>query len=346
MPPPFPPPPLRHNLPIRHPHHPPQKPRPLGIQKSLAPHHLPPLPIRRIIRLTRRQPLLLRPLGKPRIHQKHTAPQVDVFPRVLLVPIIQPRRGQPRAAPEAEPDARLGELARQQAAELGPHKLGAHVARKEEGAGEAVPVLAEADGVAGPGDGRVGERGVDGERGVVGGVQACYAGEAEAGGDEEGEGDGGELELGGDVVEERGGGGAEEGEDGVEGEGGVEGEEGVGGVHEALFLVGLEGEDGEPEVEGGEEDEGAQAGLEVGAGGVAGAELFEGEEGEGGEGEEEPDVEVEEEVLEVEGPGLGAVEVGAAGVGEDVVFDDVPGDDFDFFVEEGVDGCVEGLVGA
>ncbi len=178
---------------------------------------------------------------------------------------------------------------------------------------------------------------------MVGGVDPPDAGEAEEGGEEEGEGDGGELELGGDVVEDRGGRGAEEGKEGVEGEGGVEGQEGVGRVHEALFLVGLEGKDCEPKVEGGEKDEGAQPGLESGAGGVAGEELLEKEEGEGGEGEDEPDVEVEEEVFEVEGPGLGAVEVGAAGVREDVVFDDVPGDDFHFSVKEGVDGCVEGL---
>ena len=65
--------------------------------------------------------------------------------------------------------------------------------------------------------------------------------------------------------------------------------------------------------------------------------------GQGDEGEDEPGVEVEEEVLEVEGPRLGAIEVGAARGGEDVVLDDVPRDDLDLFVKEGVDGCVSGL---
>ena len=48
------------------------------------------------------------------------------------------------------------------------------------------------------------------------------------------------------------------------------------------------------------------------------------DEGEGEEGEDEPDVKVQEEVLKVECPRLGAVQVGAAGLGEDVVLDDVP----------------------
>jgi len=52
-------------------------------------------------------------------------------------------------------------------------------------------------------------------------------------------------------------------------------------------------------------------------------------------------VEVEEEISEVKVPGFGAVEVGAGG-GEDVVVDDVPGDDDEFLVEEGVCGDLQG----
>jgi len=349
MPPPPPPQPLRHNLPIRQPHDPRQERRALGVQERQALHLLPPLLICGIVRLQPPTTLTLSlysPLGKLRIHQEHAAPQINILAQVLLVAVVQADGGQPRAAPQAEPDARLGELAGEQAPERGPHELGAHVPRQEKGRGEAVPVLAEADRVARARDVRGRERGVDGKRGVVARVQAPDAGEAEVDGREERQGDGGELELGGDAADDGRGfwvGAAEEGEEDVQSEGGVEGEEGVGRVHEALLLVRLAGEDGEPEVEGGEEDEGAQAGLEGGAGGVAGGKLLEEEEREGEEGEEEPDVKVEEEVLEVEGPGLRAVEVGAAGGGEDVVLDDVPGDDLDLFVKEGVYGCVEGL---
>ena len=67
------------------------------------------------------------------------------------------------------------------------------------------------------------------------------------------------------------------------------------------------------------------------------------EDREGEEGEDDADVEIQQEVSEVEGPWLGAVEVGAAGVGEDVVLDDVPRDDFKLSVKESVDGGVGGL---
>jgi hypothetical protein len=66
-------------------------------------------------------------------------------------------------------------------------------------------------------------------------------------------------------------------------------------------------------------------------------------EGEGEEGEDEPNVEVQEEVPEVEGPRLSAVQVGAAGFGEDVVLDNVPRDDLKLFVEKSVDGRVASL---
>ncbi len=129
----------------------------------------------------------------------------------------------------------------------------------------------------------------------------------------------------------------------MQGQGRVEGQEGVRRVHEPLFLVGLQGEDGEPHVEGREEDEGAQARLEGLAGGAAGEDFLQQEERQGDKGEDEPDVEVEEEVLEVEVPRLSAVQVGAASGGEDVVLDDVPRDNLDLFVEKGVDGRVGGL---
>jgi hypothetical protein len=66
-------------------------------------------------------------------------------------------------------------------------------------------------------------------------------------------------------------------------------------------------------------------------------------EGEGEKGEDEPNVEVQEEVPEVEGPRLGAVQIGAAGLGEDVVLDNVPRDDLKLFVEKSVDGRVASL---
>lgn len=107
--------------------------------------------------------------------------------------------------------------------------------------------------------------------------------------------------------------------------------------------MGLEGEDGEPHVERGQEDEGAQAGLEGLAGVAAGEELLEEEERQGEHGEDEPGIEVQEQILEVEGPWLGAVEVRAAGLGENVVIDNVPRDDLELFVEKGVDGRVDSL---
>lgn len=103
--------------------------------------------------------------------------------------------------------------------------------------------------------------------------------------------------------------------------------------------MGLEGHDGEPEVEGRGEDEGAEGTAAEGSG--ATEEVVEEKKGTSGEGEEEVEVEVEDEVAEVKVPGFGAVEVGAIG-GEDVVVDDVPGDDDEFLVEEGVDGDLKG----
>jgi hypothetical protein len=66
-------------------------------------------------------------------------------------------------------------------------------------------------------------------------------------------------------------------------------------------------------------------------------------EGEGEECKDEPDVKVQEEVLEVEERRLRAIEVRAASGGEDVVFDDVPRDNLNLLVEECVDRRVKNL---
>lgn len=124
---------------------------------------------------------------------------------------------------------------------------------------------------------------------------------------------------------------------------GGETQRGVRDEHEALLFVGLGGEDGEPETDGGREGEHARGELDRRV--AAAEEVVEGEGRGGGEGEREEEVEVEGEVAEVEVPGLGAVDVGAFGRGEDVVEDDVEGDYGEFAVEEVVDADDGGLGG-
>lgn len=60
----------------------------------------------------------------------------------------------------------------------------------------------------------------------------------------------------------------------MKGHSGVEGEGGVHGVHEAFFFVGLERKDCEPKVEGGHEDDAAEAGDCAELSGVACEQLL------------------------------------------------------------------------
>jgi hypothetical protein len=135
--------------------------------------------------------------------------------------------------------------------------------------------------------------------------------------------------------------GAEE----VDRNGGVEDDMTVSREKEALLLVLLEGDDDEVEVERDEADRKADGGvsragnavtevaetLRVGDGG-------DGEERKGDEGEGEEDVEVEERVENIEVPRLGSVQLGTSTRSrEEVILDDVEGDDGELLVGERVD---------
>lgn len=104
----------------------------------------------------------------------------------------------------------------------------------------------------------------------------------------------------------------------------------------------LSGEDGKPHVEWGNEDNGSKSRLESMSRGRK--KLLKQEERQGCHSQNEPDVEVEHQVLEVKGPRLGAIQIGTTCLGEDVVLDDVPADDSDLFVEEEVNDEVEELL--
>lgn len=67
------------------------------------------------------------------------------------------------------------------------------------------------------------------------------------------------------------------------------------------------------------------------------------EQGQREECKNEPDIEVQGQVLEVEIPRLGAIEVGASCGREEVILHDIPGDDLNLLVEERVDGQIEAL---
>lgn len=343
---PFPPIPLGQKRQVRHPERAGQDMGARGIEERHALDNGPVVLVGHIVRLVGRE-RLGGALGVLGVDEEGAGVDVDVLGGVLLVAVVHAAGGQPGAAPEAETGAGLGEVARQEAAELGADEFGVHVVGEEVRGREAVPFLAEADKVAvvraqAAFGGGGGERGVDLEGRRVGGHEAVDAGEGDEGAEDEAGKDGGGPEPGGDLADEGGAADvAEGGEEDVRGDGGVEGQERVGRVHEALLLVGLEGEDGQPKVEGGDEDEEAQARADVVGGG--GGDLSEEEEGEAEQGEDEPDVEVEEQVTEVERPGLGPVEVGTAGVSEDVVLDNVPGDDLELPVEESVDARVDKL---
>lgn len=131
----------------------------------------------------------------------------------------------------------------------------------------------------------------------------------------------------------------------VDGNGSVENDVPVRREEEALLLVVLERDDNEVEVEGDKADREADGGVGLAWNAVAHvAEALrvgdggDGEKREGDEGEGEKDVEVEQGVQDVEVPRLSAVELGTGtGGGEEVVLDDVEGNDGELLVRGRVD---------
>jgi hypothetical protein len=127
----------------------------------------------------------------------------------------------------------------------------------------------------------------------------------------------------------------------VERDGSVEEHESVRGVEEALLLVWLECDDCEPEVERRESDNEANIRRRLARDAVSHVahsfRVVDGGEDDGRDGEEgerEHDVESKEAVEEVKGGWRGAVEIWATGRGEDVVVDDVEGDDRESLVRD------------
>ena len=339
---PLPPELLRDDLPIGHPQSPRQEARSSWIHELFALDNLPVFRIRDIVGLVgRRLPvqslLLLREL---RVDKELAGAETNILTRVFLVAVVQAGSGQPGATEQAKTGAGLGELTGQETAELGADELGVHVAGQEVGAGKAVPVLAKADGVTHATD--LEERLVDGERCGVSCVDTVGACQANVNGEEQTQGYHGQLQLGGNLADETLGIGVSKcSKQSVNSKGSVEGKEGIGRVHEPLFLVRLQRENGKPHVERSQEDHGAEAGLE--SLGRLGQELLQHQDGKGEECQDKPDVEVQGKVLEVEIPGLSAIKLGAAGLGEDVVLDNVPRGNLDLPVEEGVDQHISEL---
>ena len=86
--------------------------------------------------------------------------------------------------------------------------------------------------------------------------------------------------------------------------------------------MGLQRENGEPEVEWREEDNSPQGGRKGAT--TRGDDLLQHEEWQCDQSQNKPQVEVEGQVLEVERPWLSAVQFGASAFGENVLLDNVP----------------------
>lgn len=131
----------------------------------------------------------------------------------------------------------------------------------------------------------------------------------------------------------------------VEGGGSIEEDVSVGRIEEALLLVSLRGEDGEPKVHGDEADGEGECGRGLPGHAITliakAFRVHDGGDEEGGKGEQgqrEQDVEAEERVAEVEGRRLGAVQGGTSSwLGEDVILDDVEGNNRELPVSLRVD---------
>jgi len=264
--------------------------RPLSIQEWLALDHLPPVHILGIVRFVQRQ-LFVLSLRVLRVDEEDARAQIDILARILLITVIQPVGRQPGAAPEAKAGAGLRKLAGQETAKLGADELGVHIAGQEERGREAVPVLAEAHGVASSTN--LGEGLINVQRCVVARIDTPDAGETEIDSEQDASDHDGKLRFGRDTPNE-----SlrisipDDGEECVKSHGSVECEEWIGRVHETLLFMRLQREDSKPHIEGREDDESAQTGLGSLRCAAAEKEFLKQEEGQRQEGQNEPQIEV------------------------------------------------------